>query len=426
MLMKRLFLILPVLMFLLVSCSNDDDAAQNNAQGVVRYMLPETRDITLTANQRSIMKANTKFAFDLMRNINVINEVNGNKDRSVFVSPFGVATMLGMIYNGAADDVRTQIAQTLHLDNYAVDDVNGYFKKLLTEIPEADASVKVGMANALLVNKQYTIDPQFAAVAADSYGAKVASMDFDSPSTTQEVNHWASDKTHGLINNVVESVDADVAAYLFNSMCFVANWTKQFDREKTTTETFTSENGATTNVSMMHNRACILACANDYCSAIKLPYGGKAWNMMMILPNKGVTIKDVLDNITPDFLHHTQFYEMVLDLSLPKFEFTDKEDLQKVMKNMGLGMLFDEGRLTRLCADDKLHVSDMWQQSKISVSEEGTKATAVTMSEMFFDADGGGMLDALKDGFNANRSFLYIVYESTSFVPVFIGTFNGK
>ena len=80
-----------VLAILAASCSSDDSTGSDDK---VVYMLPQTRSISLSADQQQIVSQCNDFAFDLFRGINqTIQEKNG-----FLVSPLSTAYVMGMLW----------------------------------------------------------------------------------------------------------------------------------------------------------------------------------------------------------------------------------------------------------------------------------------------------------------------------------------
>ena len=91
--------------------SNEDDPEDDN----VINMLPQTRSINLTDEQKTFVKKNRDFSFNLFRTVNQY----AKKGNSILLSPISVTYMLGMLNDGADGQTAKEIASMLGLANSA-------------------------------------------------------------------------------------------------------------------------------------------------------------------------------------------------------------------------------------------------------------------------------------------------------------------
>ena len=106
--MKKLFLLMIPALAALMSCSDGSSEDPNRAgkdPEMVIDMLPETRSIVLTQEQRAFVGKNTDFSFNLFRAISQMPE--GKK--SSIISPISVTYVLGMLNDGASGNTAKEI-----------------------------------------------------------------------------------------------------------------------------------------------------------------------------------------------------------------------------------------------------------------------------------------------------------------------------
>ena len=111
-----------------------------------------------------------------------------------------------------------------------------------------------------------------------------------------------------------------------------------------------------------------------------------------------------------------------VELTLPKFEMRCKMELNDSLNKMGIKKAFDEKKadlslLGKSKYDNNLYLSFVLQEAVIRVGEEGTEAAAATI---------GGIAEATalmpdKPVVNFDRSFLYMIVDTESGVPLFMG-----
>lgn len=436
--MKKILLPLLAIAFL-ASCSSEPDVIGDVPEGnteetspedpdptdAVRYMLPSSKKLDLTAEQEEMVNGNNRFAFSLANYLHNERDAGKDKGKSMLVSPMGVSFVLGMLDEGASGEGQALIAKTLGMENSSVEKVSGLCKSLMTQLPTMDPNVKITFANALFSNKPYILNSEYEANVKASYDATVASLDFASGTALSTINQWVSDKTGGLIPTALEEINPEAMFYLVNTLYYNATWTNQFDKARTTQEDFSASDGKKVRVAMMHNEALVGYSSTDLYDAVALGYGSGRWNMYILLPAEGKTVGDVLDKISnatvKDIMPRMMYSEVAL--SLPKFSTSDGVSLVKAMNTMGLGSLFNaDSPLTGMFEGKTAVIGDMFQKSRIDVTEEGTQMTAVTV--------GAGIdLDDSETGkhtFNANRPFVYVIADTACHAVLLVGTYTGK
>ena len=100
-----------VLCGLMLSCSNSDDIEKSTElplDSVVIDMLPNASFIKLSDEQKSFVKKNNDFSFNLYR---AINESDNKK--SNIISPISITYVLGMLNDGAMGATSQEITRAL-------------------------------------------------------------------------------------------------------------------------------------------------------------------------------------------------------------------------------------------------------------------------------------------------------------------------
>lgn len=416
--MKQLerFMGVALMLLALASCSSEEE------ESTTTYMLPKAKPMTLTAEQQTMVNETNDFSFSLFRTIQ-----QASPTQSLAFSPLSVVYNLGMINNGATGQTQQEITSTLGV-SYGTERLNTLCQSLIEGLPEVDQDVDILSANAIYTNKGFSLKDNYQKVVKNYYHADAQTLDFHSSKALSTINGWAKKQTDGMIPQVLDDINADAVAYLLSSVYFKATWTKKFDRAKTLQETFTTSTGAERSVPMMHNNAAILGYDTDDYTAICLPYGnGENWYMYILLPAEGKTISDVASQLNGQtwskIVQGRQSYE--LDLKLPKFSTANKTDFSKPLIDMGIKRMFTpSAELREMCKEAGVFVGEMFQKAKIDVDEEGTKASAVTVSGNWATCPLHSGFE--KGEFHANRPFVYVITESSSNTIVFIGTYQGN
>lgn len=430
--MKKLFLFMIPAIAALASCSSTDDSIGEGE--MVIDMLPKTRSIVLTQEQRAFVGKNTDFSFNLFRAISQMPE--GKK--SSIISPISVTYVLGMLNDGAAGNTAKEITSVIGFGEGKTQAVNEFCRKLIDEAPETDPSVTLEIANIVIGNNYRHVDfePQYKWDMQDYYRAEITNLDFSQKTETlAEVNGWCNDKTHGMIPEILNETElkADALLLLMNAIYFKATWTDKFDPDDTRDKTFTTENGQTQSRPMMHRKAGAEYSENDVCTMLNLPYGsGDKWSMKVLLPREGKTVDDVINSLNAESwqaLRHNSWYP-VIDIEMPRFKTSFETDLKQPLSGMGAPTMFTPGaaEFPNICSNYKqdLYVFLMKQKAAIEVDEEGTKASAVTVAGLVDSAAPWSYEKPMNVDFHANRPFVYVIQEASTGVIFFLGTYRGE
>ena len=440
--MKKLFLLMIPALAALMSCSDgspEDPSEDPNRAGkdpeMVIDMLPKTRSIVLTQEQRTFVGKSTDFSFNLFRAISQMPE--GKK--SSIVSPISVTYVLGMLNDGASGNTAKEITSVVGFGEGKTQAVNEFCRKLIDEAPETDPSVTLEIANIVIGNdyRHVGFEPQYEWDMQDYYRAEITNLDFSQKTETlAEVNGWCYDKTHGMIPEILNEseLNANALLLLMNAIYFKATWAEKFDPADTRDKTFTTEGGQTLSLPMMHRKALAQYSENDVCTMLNLPYGsGDKWSMKVLLPREGKTVDDVIASLNAESWQQLRYngWSPNVDIEMPRFKTTFETDLIEPLSAMGAPTMFMPGvaEFPNICSNYKkdIYVFLMKQKAAIEVDEEGTKASAVTVAGLVDSAGGPwGIEKPMNVDFHANRPFVYVIQEASSGVIFFLGTYRGE
>ena len=434
---KNLFwLAAVVLSGAMVSCSSSEEESVDLGEAkTVVNMLSEAQPIQLTEAQRVFANDNNRFTLNFLKTVNEADQ----SGKSFIYSPLSITYVLGMVNDAATGETERELEQTLGFHEGGIKAVNDYCKKLIEGLPKVDEMVTLNIANAIFVNKDYTLKEQFQQDMQTYYDAKAETLDFSSPQTLNHINGWCNEKTNGMIPTILDEVDPDMVSYLLNAIYFKADWASKFDQKNTKEETFTTEKGSTT-LPMMHQNVLISYLKTNTYSAVILPYGSSLWNMTILLPEKGKTTDDIINEVTQSSILNNPgwcetggnfFKGYEVDLKLPRYETdsdTDKLEggLVGLMQKMGIKLAFDSyyAEIPNMC-DRPVYIDMMRQKAKIKVNEEGSEAAAVTVAGIQTLSMAHEPIEYPKATFHANRPFVYVIREASSGVILFVGKFTG-
>ena len=375
--------------------------------------------LDLTTKSAEFARQGNTFAFDF------IDRINTAAEEDFIISPISMQFLLGMILDGARNGTADEICAVLGYGAGEAEAVNAYCLSMLEQLPSLDKKTTLSIANAIFVNKQYSLKDSYKSTVGKYYQAEVANLDFsDGAGSLKTINGWCKKQTNGMIPKVLDEVSTDMLAYLLNAMYFKSQWKEKFPKGNTSDETFTAGTGATKKVPMMKNREDFPYQDNDDFRVVSLPYGNGAFSMKVILPQSGKTLSEVTAALkTTDWNEFLS--EMVrcdVDLWLPKFETKYSKKLNDILSDMGMPSAFSATADFKAMSDDALCLSFVKQDAVIKVDEEGTEAAVVSSAGMMAASAGPGEHIV----FHADHPFLYLITESSTGAILFAGRYGGE
>lgn len=400
-----------------------EKAAENgNANWSVNEEVDESF-LILSDAQHEMVNNNNSFAFSLY------NKTMGMNSR--VVSPLSVTYLMSMLANGADGETQQQILATLGwagegIQQPSLQDINDYSRMLIEKTARLDKAVTVEIANYVAVNKEFKLNSKFQKSVERDYKAGVESLNFTSPSTLKRINDWCNDRTHGMIPSIINELDPDAVSYLMNAIYFNGTWKDKFSKEETKQEMFRGYTRDIQYVDMMHRHGEYFYADGDGYSAVSIPYGNGAFRMTVILPSEGSFLRDVMASMDGGKFQELQrsMEKCNVDLKIPRFTTEVDLPLNDIISALGAPLIFSPQADFSQFARGDFYVSKMFQKAKIEVSEEGTKAAAVTAAIM--------MMSAVRPEkkrnvvFHADSPFAYIISENSTGSIYFMGQYTGK
>ena len=400
-----------------------EKAAENgNANWSVNEEVDESF-LILSDAQHEMVNNNNSFAFSLY------NKTMGMNSR--VVSPLSVTYLMSMLANGADGETQKQILATLGwagegIQQPSLQDINDYSRMLIEKTARLDKAVTVEIANYVAVNKEFKLNSKFQKSVERDYKAGVESLNFTSPSTLKRINDWCNDRTHGMIPSIINELDPDAVSYLMNAIYFNGTWKDKFSKEETKQEMFRGYTRDIQYVDMMHRHGEYFYADGDGYSAVSIPYGNGAFRMTVILPIEGSFLRDVMASMDGGKFQALQrsMEKCNVDLKIPRFTTEVDLPLNDIISALGAPLIFSPQADFSQFARGDFYVSKMFQKAKIEVSEEGTKAAAVTAAIMMMSA----MRPEKKRNvvFHADSPFAYIISENSTGSIYFMGQYTGK
>lgn len=347
--------------------------------------------------------------------------VKERKNESVFISPLSVQLALAMTGNGASGETKTQIEKLLG-GTVPLDELNEYLYSYVNSLGSAD-EYKVKIANSLWLRddeNRLQAENDFLQKCCDYYSAEVFKAPFDSQ-TVKDMNSWVSDKTDGMIKEIIDKISSESIMFLLNGVMIDAVWNEPYMNGVVSSGTFTSVSGEQRIVNMMPSGENIYLEDDNATGFIKDYKDGK-YAFAALLPDVNVNINDYVESLTGErisaILGNAQNERV--SVKIPKFTCEFNMGLKDVLSDMGIELAFDEGKadFSKMAKSSmgNIFIGDVFHKTFITVDERGTKAGAVTKVEVKDTA----ALTQVKEVF-LDRPFVYMIIDKSNNLPIFMG-----
>lgn len=331
------------------------------------------------------------------------------------LSPLSALFALGMTANGAEGETLAQMESVFGLDTGAL---NGALSALAASLgDEAQA------ANSLWIRDtdDFTVSEDFLSVCGEYYDAGVFTEPFDD-STLRAINSWVSEQTGGLIGEILDEIPPDAVMYLVNAIGFSADWESIYREDQVRQGVFTTSGGEELQADFMYGEESLYLEGEGFTGFMK-PYEGGRYAFTALLPEEGSSPSELLEGLGGAELRELLASPQAASVStsLPRFEGGSSLELSDMLSAMGMTDIFDPER-SELCglgssSMGSLYVSRVLHETFIAVDERGTEAGAATAVEVMAEGAAEVMQSVYLD-----RPFVYLIVDTASGVPLFIGT----
>jgi serpin B len=296
--------------------------------------------------------------------------------------------------------------------------VNEGYKSLIALLRDLDESTDFRIANSIWYEKSFPFAAPFLADSKSYFDATVSPLDFrNAPANSlSAINSWVNESTGNKIPKIIDEIDPAEVMFLINAIYFKGSWQKQFNKSQTSDAPFFAYDGTKANVPMMHQNVPLRRAFGPTFTAIDLLYGNSAFAMTILLPNPGVNVNSVLDNLTPASWQTLEqsFHESETDFYMPRFKLTWERLLNDDLATMGMGIAFtDFANFSIMSPTKPVVLTKVIQKTFVDVNEEGTEAAAAT-------SVGVGVTSA-PAALRVDRPFIVILRERFSGTILFMG-----
>jgi len=282
----KLLIVISVSLFLSSSCKKTGDSIPQDPT--------YEQKIFLDTKAKAIVKADNTFGIKLFKNL-IANA--GVEQENIIISPLSISMALGMTYNGASNETKTAMENTLELQGLSVEEINESYKTLIDELVSVDPDVSMNIPNSIWYRDNFFVEEDFINTNHDYFYAEVNPLDFGNPASVDIINNWVAENTNDKITSIIDEIDPMMVMFLINAVYFNGTWAYEFEEQYTTSEAFYLSNGTTKQVEMMKQRAMLNYSSNELFEAVDLYYGGGNFSMVILLPKEGFAPNDIIGEL---------------------------------------------------------------------------------------------------------------------------------
>ena len=391
--LNKLFL-LGCLPFFFASCSEDSIEDPQKEEGEKVY-------ISLSIEQRAIKMKSHQFANQLMTLVNKENE-------NTLISPLNLQVSWGAISNGANEQAYNETVTALGLQEHSLEALNHYNKTIINGILlyGHDPNVELFVKNAMIIDKRLKYKETFKENIQENYyfSLPLGSYDFmyNPDLLKNSLNQSIERETQGMITDLQLPIDTSTKAFLYNAWCFKGKWTSSFDEKNTIEASFTTENGISQTVPMMHGtQKGINYTENDDYQFASLDFGNGSFNLALVLPKEGKSVADIISTVDWDASNATTHD---VKLALPKFKLETVVYLNEILQSMGIKEAFKENAFSGIA--DGYQLTHMQQNLFFEIDESGVKEPSTGSADVTM---------------TLNRPFLFAIRENSTNTLMFMG-----
>lgn len=368
-------------------------------------------------------ETNVKFADNEYSRASITLDILSEED-NVIISPLSINAAFAMIYNGAEDKTKREIAT--YFGEAGTSTINDKYTKLLDSFKSDKSSdeQKVYSANSFWYNRTYKVKDEFRSILENQYSAEIQDVDFTNKTTVNKINAWVSKNTEKNINEIVKELDSRTASVLINTLFFKSEWADQFSEYNVDKKDFTNLDGSKSQVDMMMSVEGTYL-ENNFATGFMKPYYDGRYAFVGILPKEEGTYK--VHNLDIASLMASASNRYDVNISLPKFKMEYDTSLVQTLSELGIQDIFD-AKLANLNgvfddAKENIYVSDVIHKATIDVDEKGTTASAATAMVMM---ESSMMINPPeKKDVHLDRPFVFMIVDTKSNYPLFIGKVNN-
>lgn len=342
-------------------------------------------------------------------------------------SPLNVYMALAMLAEATGGESRQQILALLRAPD--AESLRAQAKAVWNAHYCDDSATTCLLAASLWLDEGMEYDQATVDTLARDYYASVYQGALGGDAANEALRNWLNENTGGLLEEQAGnlSLSPETVLALAASVYYRVKWSSAFSEAANTQGVFHAPAGdmETTymNTALSYGPYC---WGEDFgATYLSLEDGGKMW---LVLPDEGYTPEDILQSgCAMDYILSYgsgtgNEKEMVVNLSLPKFDAASDMDLGEGLRSLGITDVFDAAVSDYspiLPQSEDIYLDTVSHAARVRIDEEGVEAAAYTVMAIC----GAGMPPEEEIDFVLDRPFLFVI-TSRDGLPLFAGIVN--
>ena len=340
-------------------------------------------------------------------------------EKNTNYSPLSLYYALALATSGAKNETEMELLNLLgSFDTQVLSKQCGNLYRLLYKDNEIG---KIKIANSIWLDNEVNGQPvvfndTFVENAAKNFYASSYSVDFSNKETGNAMGNWISENTKGTLEPTIETNPQQILS-IINTVYFYDQWINRFNKSNTIEDSFYLLNGGEVKIDFMNQTFGSTGFSkgiNFTRASLGLKNGGE---MVFILPDEGISPYDLVlssEKMKEIFEEGENFYGEVV-WKIPKFNFNSQLKLKDMLKALNVKLAFEPSADFTGMADQMAYISEIQQQTYISIDEVGVEASAFTQINYHGAAPPEDRADMILD-----RPFIYGITTSNGSL-LFIG-----
>lgn len=354
--------------------------------------------------------------------------LGGTDGQNAVCSPINIYMALAMLAETTAGSSRQQLLALL--DAESIEALRTQAKQVWQAHYNNDGLSTSILSSSLWLDDRCTYNEETTKLLTEQYYASVFRGDLGSTEMNTALHDWLNQQTGGLLQAQADDIElsSKTVLALATTVFYQVQWQERFFSSESTQGIFHGTDTAR-DVTYMHKP---LSCGpyfwgQDFGAVyLLLEDGSKLW---LILPDEGVTPEALLeDGQAADFVLSdpantwTSQKEIIVNLSVPKFDITADMALEPQLQQLGITNIFTPGAADFspiIAADENGYVNQIQHAVRIAIDEAGVTAAAFTVVDRYMAlAPSDDEIDFVLD-----RPFLFVITSQDN-LPLFAGIVN--
>ncbi|MBR4879586.1 MAG: serpin family protein, partial [Clostridia bacterium] len=331
-----------------------------------------------------------------------------DSDDNTTYSPVSMYYALALAATGANGETQSEMLNLLGVSDSET--LSTQSRYLYNRHYRDNDIIKSRINNSLWLNRAEDFNKEFIENAAENFYAHSFNMDFSDENTAKRMAEWVSMNTGGTIEPEIQLSSQQLMS-IFNTVYFSAQWTDEFNKDKTEEDVFYLTDGNTVKVDYLNSKydSYRYVVGDNYISSSLALKDGAG--MFFILPDEGVSPRELMENAesVDELINNENAFAGEVTWQVPKFSFDSSISAKDALIELGIKSAFDYNADFSGITSGIAFIDNISQDTHIAIDEKGVTASAFTSVQYTGAALPVGRADMI-----LNRPFIFgISYNGT-------------